>query len=74
MLLTTCASKPTRSIQMTPLYFTRDLVFYALANLYLLAIMLVVKEINIYIALEFFAIYFIYVVLVVVQSKSPESE
>ena len=74
MLLTTCATKPTRSIQMTPLYFTRDLVFYSLALLYLLGIMLVVKEINIYIALGFFVIYFIYVALVVVQSKSPESE
>ena len=59
---------------MTPLYFARDLFFYAFALLYLLGIMLVVKEINIYIALGFFAIYFIYVVLVVVQSKSPESE
>ena len=74
MLLTTCASKPSRTVQMTPLYFARDLFFYAVSNLYLLGIMLVVKEINIYISLGFFVLYIIYVVLVVVQSKSPETE
>ena len=80
MLLTTFASKPSKTIQMTPLYFSRDLFFYAFSNLYILGIMLVVgpyimvKEINIYISLGFFLIYFIYVVLVVVQSKRPEDE
>ena len=74
MLLTTFASKPSKIIQMTPLYFSRDLFFYAFSNLYILGIMLVVKEINIYISLGFFLIYFIYVVLVVVQSKRPEDE
>ena len=64
--LTVYASKPDKRIQVTPLFFIRDLVFYILVMLYLLGVMIVVQEINIYISVGFLLLYLIYVVLVVV--------
>lgn len=66
--LTVFASKPDKSIQVTPVFFIRDLIFYILVMLYLLGIMVVVQEINIYISVGFLLLYLIYVVLVVCQS------
>ena len=62
-------AKPEKQIKVTPIFFIRDLIFEIISMLYLLCIMLVVKEINIYVAVGFLLIYTIYVVLVVVQSK-----
>ena len=71
--LTVFASKPDKRIKVTPIYFIRDLVFYILVMLYLLGVMIVVQEINIYISVGFLLLYLIYVVLVVVQSNGDNS-
>jgi sodium/potassium/calcium exchanger 6 len=72
--LTILASKPDRRIQVTPIFFIRDLIFYILVMLYLLGVMLIIKEINIYISVGFLLLYIVYVVLVVVQSKGADAE
>ena len=54
-----------KKIKVTKEFFTRDLVFYFLMMIYLLLIMLVLKEVNIFIAVGFLVMYIIFVVLVV---------
>ena len=49
---------------MTPIFFSRDLMFYFLVMLYLLGIMVVVHVIDIWVTLGFLLSYSIYVVLV----------
>lgn len=66
------ASKPDKKIKVTPIYFIRDLIFYIIVMLYLLGIMLIVKEINIYIAVGFLLLYLVYVILVVVQNNNGQ--
>jgi Ca2+/Na+ antiporter len=67
--LSTQAAKPSKRIQVTPVFYIRDLIFEIICMVYLLGVMLVIKEINIYIAAGFLLIYAVYVVLVVAQSK-----
>ena len=63
-----------KSIKVTPVFFIRDLIFYMLTNLYILAILVYVKQISMVISIGFIVIYAIYVVMVVVQSKMQEGE
>jgi len=61
---------PFKQIQVTPIFFTRDLIFYCLVMVYLLGIMLYVHEIDLWVALGFLFAYAIYVTLVFLQSKN----
>lgn len=63
-LLSQKVTQPHGQIQVTPIFFTRDLVFYFLVMTYLLGIMLYVHEIDIWVALGFLLTYAIYVALV----------
>jgi solute carrier family 24 (sodium/potassium/calcium exchanger), member 6 len=65
------AAKPDKRIQVTPIFFIRDIIFYIMVMMYLLGVMLVLKEINIYVAVGFLLLYLIYVILVVCQSNGP---
>ena len=49
-------------------------MFYLITCTYLLVAMLIIKEINIYVALGLIILYAIYVVLVVLQSKQKLQE
>ena len=69
VLLSTRASLPSKEIQVTPIFFIRDLVFYIMVCVYLLIIMLFLGEINIFVAVGYLVIYATFVILVVVQSK-----
>ena len=72
--LAVSVAKPDKKIKVTPVFFIRDLIFEILCMFYLLLILLVLKKVNIYIAVGFIVIYLVYVVLVVVQSKKPDAE
>ena len=72
--LSTNASTENKKITVTPRYFIRDIVFYLITCTYLLVAMLIIKEINIYVALGLIILYAIYVVLVVLQSKQKLQE
>lgn len=61
-----------KSIKVTPVFFTRDLIFYALMNLYIFSILVFVKQITMVIAIGFIVIYATYVIMVVCQSKIQE--
>lgn len=61
-----------KSIKVTPVFFIRDLIFYALMNLYIFAILVFVKQITMVIAIGFIVIYATYVIMVVCQSKMQE--
>lgn len=66
VLLSTRANLPKKEIKVTPIFFIRDLVFYMMVCVYLLVIILILGEINLYVALGYLVIYGIFVVLVVV--------
>ena len=68
-LLSQKITLPHRQIQVTPIFFTRDLLIYVLVMVYLLNIMLFVHEIDFSVAIGFLLTYAIYVVLVFCQSK-----
>lgn len=54
---------------MTPVFFARDLIFYILVMVYILGIMLLIHEIDIWVSLGFLITYAVYVGLVFLQSK-----
>ena len=78
--LTTFAGTPQpdgttiRQIKVTPRFFIRDISFFLFTSLYLLNAMLVIKGINIYVAVGFIAIYALYVIIVVIQSKQMNED
>ena len=63
-----------KSIKVTKIFFSRDLIFYFIMNVYLLVIMLIIKYMNLYIALGFLGLYTIFVIIVVYQSKNFKEE
>jgi len=67
-------TRPHRQVKVTPIFFTRDLVFYILAMIYLLGIMVLIHEIDVWVSLGFVLTYVIYVVLVFLQSKHVTAE
>lgn len=60
---------PDRKIQVTRNFFIRDCVFLIITCLYLLFILLVLKEITVIVSLGFVFIYIIFVATVLIQSK-----
>ena len=54
---------------MTPRFFIRDITFFILTLIYLLVVMLVVGYFDLWLSIGLIAIYFIYVLTVMVQSK-----
>jgi sodium/potassium/calcium exchanger 6 len=69
MFLAVNASEPNKKIRVTKHFFTRDLIFLNITMVYLLVIMFVIKEINVYVSAGFIVIYLIFVIIVVIQSK-----
>jgi len=69
MYLAVNASEPDKKIRVTKRFFTRDLIFLNITMVYLLLIMFVIKEINFYVSAGFIIIYFVFVLIVVFQSK-----
>jgi len=59
----------TGGIAVTPTFFIRDIIFFVLVYIYLIAILFVVGHFNFFISFGFFSIYIIYVVMVVMQAK-----
>lgn len=57
---------PIRMIKVTPKFFLRDITFFILAMLYLLFAVLVVKKINLAVALGMPALYLMFVIVVVI--------
>lgn len=57
---------PIHKIKVTPRFFLRDLTFYMITIIYLIVIMLAVKEFTVGTSAAFLIIYTIYVILVVV--------
>ena len=72
--LSTFASKPDLSIKVTSSLFLRDLALFISMNIYLLIVLLVIKDITYVIAFSFLFIYVVYVVIVVIQSKFNNEE
>jgi len=56
---------PIRMIKVTPRFFIRDIIFYLITCIYLLAILIGVQHFNIYLAVGLLLIYAIYVIMVV---------
>ena len=65
---------PIRQIKVTPRFFIRDVVFYLITCVYLLIVLLGVQEFDIFLAVGLLAIYAVYVILVVVQSKNSQRD
>lgn len=63
----------TKKIRVTKRFFLRDLIFYMLATVYLLFVIIFIGKITIVITIGFLALYMIFVVTVVVQSKMKGS-
>lgn len=72
--LSTFASKPDLQIKVTSSLFLRDLALFIAMNIYLLVVLLVIKDITYVIAFSFLFIYVVYVILVVIQSKFTNEE
>jgi Ca2+/Na+ antiporter len=68
------SATPDMKIQVTPILFMRDLIFQTITILYLLAIIVIIQEINIFVAVGYLIIYTIFVVVVVIQSNSKLDE
>ena len=62
-----------RTVNVTPVFFKRDLIFYFVMVIYLLIITLVIKKMNIFVAFGFLVMYAVYVILVVVHGKKYPS-
>jgi len=58
-----------KKIRVTRHFFLRDLTFMNITCIYLLVCMFIVKEINVFVSVGFLMIYFIFVIIVVIQSK-----
>ena len=56
-------------IKVTKIFFLRDSIFLNITALYILAILFFIKKIDIFIAVGFIALYVIFVIVVVVQSR-----
>ena len=69
MWLSLRASDNDQRIKVTKIFFLRDCLFINITAVYLLVIMLVFKQLNIGLAIGFIAIYVVFVIVVVVQSK-----
>ena len=69
MYLAVNPSEPNKQIRVTKHFFTRDLIFLNITMVYLLFIMFFVQKINFYVSAGFIAIYVVFVIIVVVQSK-----
>ena len=54
---------------MTPVTFTRDMIFYFIVTIYLLVIILVIEKINLVIAIGFLILYFFYVIITVYHGR-----
>ena len=67
-LLITRAMRP-NMLRVTRMFFLRDVIFFIITICYLLFLMLVPKEFNIFYSLMFLGIYFIFVGIAVFQSK-----
>jgi membrane protein YdbS with pleckstrin-like domain len=67
--LSTNAALPDKKIQVTSSLFLRDLSLFMLMVIYLLCILLFIGKINYIISVSFGAIFGLYVLMVVVQSK-----
>jgi solute carrier family 24 (sodium/potassium/calcium exchanger), member 6 len=63
------AATPDKKIRVTPRFFLRDIIFLNITMFYLLAVMIFVKEINIFVSAGLIAIYAVFVIVVVIQSK-----
>ena len=61
---------PLRQIKVTPRYFIRDVVFYMITCIYLLIVLFFFGGFNVFLAIGLLLIYAIYVVVVVIQSKT----
>lgn len=69
MVLSTNASADDKKIRVTKRFFLRDLLFYYIASLYVLWIILFKGKIDVWVAAGFLVIYFIFVAIVVIQSN-----
>lgn len=64
------ASNDPKAIRVTSKFFLRDLFFFFLTIIGLLLAMLVFEEINFYVSGGFICLYFIFVIVVVIQAKT----
>ena len=67
--LVTRAAKPNQKVQVTPVFFIRDLLGIFIVLLYLMVHQLFVGYINIYSAFGYFVLYFAFVTIVVVTNR-----
>lgn len=72
--LSTRASDQNKQINVTKSFFIRDFSFYLLTMVYLLVCMLVIGYVNIYVSVGFILIYTVFIIIVLVQSKTVKAE
>ena len=70
--LSTFAAEPDKKIKVTKSLFLRDLSLFIAMNVYLMIILLSKMQITYGVAISFAGIYFVYVIVVVIQSKYQE--
>lgn len=61
-------------IKVTPRFFIRDLIFYAVTSLYLLVVLLFVGYFDLWLSAFMIAIYAAYVATVIIQSKRDAAQ
>ena len=69
MVMVMRSSADDRKIRVTKRFFLRDIFFVYLIVLYVLYILTIKGSVDIWHAIGFFAIYFVFVIIVVIQSK-----